>query len=161
METPPDSEEKLAKLIGYHLRQLPAPKAPRSLAPRILEAIAARQNRPWWQKSWFHWPRYFQTLFVLVTLTAVAFAGWYSTALDPDVFLNHLREVVLSQFDFAKPVVTLVVALGNALVSVARAAGQTFWMAAISVVVVIYLACVGLGTLCYRLAFSNSNQQSL
>ncbi len=161
METPPNREEQLAELIGRRLRALPPPKAPRSLAPRVRAAILARQRRPWWRKSWFEWPLPVQASFLVLTASLVAAVAWYGPKLSPFGLFDDPRELLISQFAFAKPVGGLAVALVNDLILAAKSAGQMFWTAVIAFLIAAYLACVGIGTVCYRLVVSTSHQQSL
>jgi hypothetical protein len=57
------------------LRQLPAPRAPGTLLPRVMAAIAARQAAA---RSWFAWPIAWRVASVaaLALLTAGAAAFW-------------------------------------------------------------------------------------
>ena len=43
--------DELASLIDRELRDLPGPRAPRSLLPRVLEAVA-EARRPWYARAW-------------------------------------------------------------------------------------------------------------
>lgn len=47
--------DELEHLIGRELRDLPAPRAPRSLLPRVMAAVA-EANRPWYARAWRTWP---------------------------------------------------------------------------------------------------------
>lgn len=54
MEHPPhdDLEKRLHRL----LRDLPSHRAPDSLEDRVLAVLAEREARPWWRRSYAHWP---------------------------------------------------------------------------------------------------------
>jgi hypothetical protein len=161
METHPDHEERLAALIDRRLRQLPLPKSPPGLAPRVLAAIAARQNRPWWQTSWPHWPRHFQILILLLTAAVITLAAWHGAAFDPLALAGRARDLASGRLGLLRPLATLAADLAGALAHSVASAGQTFWTFAAAILAALYLACVGLGSWCYRLAFSNPNQSSL
>ena len=49
----PDDLERLAH---RELQRLPAPRAPRTLMPRVMAAVEAWANRPWYTRAWFTWP---------------------------------------------------------------------------------------------------------
>ena len=66
------SEEDLERLAHRELRRLPAPRAPRTLLPRVMAAVEAWSRRPWYTRAWFTWPLAWQVvsaaaLIVLVT----------------------------------------------------------------------------------------------
>ena len=46
----------LERLIARELRNLPEPRAPRSLLPRIMAAAQEMAERPWYQRAWLTWP---------------------------------------------------------------------------------------------------------
>ena len=46
----------LETIVGRELRQLPAPRAPHTLMPRVLAAVHAWAARPWYERAWFTWP---------------------------------------------------------------------------------------------------------
>lgn len=61
------------------LRALPAPRAPRTLAPRVMAAVHARLAHPP-ARTWFEWPRAWQvaSLSAAVGLLAAVVMGWPS-----------------------------------------------------------------------------------
>lgn len=61
-------EIDLERLVDRELKQLPVPRAPRSLLPRVMAAVSARPAA-WYARPWLLWPRWLQAL------SAVAFAG--------------------------------------------------------------------------------------
>ena len=46
----------LEVLSDAELRRLPVPRAPRTLLPRVLAAVATWSMRPWYARAWFTWP---------------------------------------------------------------------------------------------------------
>ena len=52
----PQVSMDLETVIGRELRQLPPPRAPHTLLPRVLAAVQAWTMRPWYQRPWFTWP---------------------------------------------------------------------------------------------------------
>ena len=59
------------------LRQLPEPRAPRTLAPRVMAAVHARLAHPP-ARTWFEWPRVWQvaSLSSAAVLLAAVVVGW-------------------------------------------------------------------------------------
>jgi hypothetical protein len=47
---------ELERFVGRRLRALPAPRAPRTLLPRVVAAARAWSARPWYAREWFAWP---------------------------------------------------------------------------------------------------------
>jgi hypothetical protein len=64
---------ELEQKIDRELRRLPAPRAPHTLLPRVLAAVEAWVNRPWYTRAWFTWPVGWQV--ASVALLALAVAG--------------------------------------------------------------------------------------
>lgn len=46
----------LEETVHRELRQLPLPRAPETLLPRVLAAVEAWSHRPWYSRAWFTWP---------------------------------------------------------------------------------------------------------
>ena len=46
----------LEQTVHRELRQLPPPRAPHTLLPRVLAAVDAWSRRPWYARAWFTWP---------------------------------------------------------------------------------------------------------
>jgi hypothetical protein len=42
--------------LDHELRRLPAPKAPTSLVPRVMLAVAQAESAPWYSRAWMTWP---------------------------------------------------------------------------------------------------------
>jgi hypothetical protein len=64
----------LEALVGRGLRQLPVPRAPRTLLPRVLAAVQALARRPWYERAWFTWPAGWR-LASIAALIAIVGAG--------------------------------------------------------------------------------------
>ncbi len=65
---PDDLEHRIDRL----LRDLPPHHAPASLEDRVLAALAARDARPWWRRSYTHWPAAVQGAFLAISAVLVA-----------------------------------------------------------------------------------------
>lgn len=77
----------LEQRVDRELRRLPAPRAPQTLLPRVLAAVEAWVNRPWYTRAWFTWPLGWQV--ASVALLALAFAGlWMLPPAPPSVVVT-------------------------------------------------------------------------
>jgi hypothetical protein len=75
----------LERLIDRELRSLPAPRAPRTLLPRVMAAATAAAERPWYSRAWLQWPVGWQ-LASAMALIALMAAG--------SVVLPQIRDAV-------------------------------------------------------------------
>lgn len=64
----------LERQIGRELRRLPSPRAPHTLLPRVMAAVAEARRRPWHARAWLTWPVGWQVVSVLL-LIGVAGVG--------------------------------------------------------------------------------------
>ncbi len=151
---PYDSQRdaQLEILIRKKLDTLTERQAPASLAPRVLAAIRTRIQAPWWQRSWLTWPR---SLRLALMPVLAGYAG----------FLIHLGGLLWQKIDFAAwgsrvaeavlPITgtgDTLAALANAVLAMAAALlRQPAFVAGLGLCLVMYFACIGFGTLCYRL----------
>lgn len=76
---------ELERLIDHELRSLPAPRAPRTLLPRVMAAANEAAHRPWYSRAWLQWPVGWQLASALMLIGVVA-AG--------SIVLPHVRDAV-------------------------------------------------------------------
>ena len=76
--------DELRELVHRELAQLPAPRAPRTLLPRVLAAIQ-QQPRPWYGLPWIHWPGLWKGLSVAAVAGLVLGFSFVSPDVDPGV----------------------------------------------------------------------------
>jgi hypothetical protein len=74
------SFDDLERRIGDELRRLPDPAAPGTLLPRVLAAVDAWVNRPWYARAWFTWPLGWQ-LASMIVVTLGLYATWVAPPL--------------------------------------------------------------------------------
>ena len=139
---------KLEDQIQRALQGLPELSAPAALAPRVMAAIRAQAGRPWWRQSWTAWPWQIQTA-SLASLAFVAVAlslagGWIWQGASLPQMTGGWREALPALGD----------TLLNTSLLLFRHAGTTWLVLGLAAVVLMYLTCVGIGTLCFRLVFS-------
>lgn len=79
-----DGFDALERRAHRELQRLDAPHAPRTLLPRILAAVDAWANRPWYTRAWFTWPIGWR-LGSIAVLALAAFAWSFSPPVPASV----------------------------------------------------------------------------
>jgi hypothetical protein len=149
------TEKALERWATDALRQLPQRKAPASLAPRILAAVARAEARPWYMRPWSEWPDHFRWMTVLVVgalLAAAlqALAGVHHAALP---VLAQMDDQVASTIRPASVLVNAMEALGRGAVHAARGSLGGYGLAACAgLLALIWGSTIGFGATCWRLA---------
>jgi hypothetical protein len=148
----PNPQQILEQLIHRELTKLTDHDAPATLIPRVLAQIQARQHERWWQRAWPHWPLGAQLASLPILLAGAgtalfaAMVVWKLASGYSDLAsVSDLLDTVWSAWD-------VVGVLGNAVMVLGRSLGQQLLLLLVLVPLSMYLACVGLGTLCYRMA---------
>ena len=144
-------EQQLEQQLGEELRRLGDVPAPKTLVPRVLATIEATQQEAWWQRPWLAWPRPMQVASTIVLLASTGLmayggAGWWND-IQTSRYVAHAGSWVASMTLAADSLV----ALGRAMVLAGQSAGQQFLLYGLAVCLVMYVSCVGLGTVLYRL----------
>jgi hypothetical protein len=62
----------LERLVHDELRQLPLPRAPHTLLPRVMEAVEAASRGAWYSRAWLTWPWWWQ----IASIGVVALLGY-------------------------------------------------------------------------------------
>jgi hypothetical protein len=62
---------ELERLVDRALGQLPAPRAPRTLLPRVMAAVPT-PARPWYARPWLMWPAGWQIISLVVLIGVMA-----------------------------------------------------------------------------------------
>ena len=65
----------LEQRASERLRTMPSVRAPRTLLPNVLAAIAASRALPWYSRPWLDWPIALQAL-SMVLVAALGTAAW-------------------------------------------------------------------------------------
>jgi hypothetical protein len=114
-------EQDLEKMMEQELRSLPTPRAPETLAPRVMAAIATRAALPWHQRTWFEWPRGWQAASAALTVAflaaLMALAPWRALAGADAVagFVAQIKVLTASAGETAGRVLRVALPLWNAL----------------------------------------------
>ncbi|MBI1177148.1 hypothetical protein GC207_06875 [bacterium] len=151
-------ESKLEQVLHRELRELPDLRAPATLAPRVLAALAARHRAPWWKKSWVDWPPGLRVAFLSLSLLVTGGLVYLGLQVPHVVGATALAGEVSATFTgwyaSVEPYVSFVTRLTGALELVLKAAPASLWWGLAAVVGLAYATCIGLGTLGYRVAFN-------
>lgn len=69
--------DDLERLIDGELKSLPAPRAPRTLLPRVMAATVGRRPAPWYARPWVSWPVAWQVASAAAAVLLVAGGALY------------------------------------------------------------------------------------
>ena len=75
--------DDLERIVGRALKQLPSPRAPDTLLPRIMAAVDTSAQRPWYRRAWRTWPLTWQVASAIACaalILLIASAGPVNTA---------------------------------------------------------------------------------
>jgi hypothetical protein len=150
MDTNP--QKHLEEFIHRELSKLQDRQAPGTLIPRVFAQIRAREQKPWHRRPWTQWPFGIQLASVPLMLASAFGAVYALSFLCSALLASGTLEPVSHAFSSVAVAWEVVSALGNALLVLGRATGPAWLLLAFSIPLAMYLACVGLGTLCYRMA---------
>ena len=146
--------DPLATWADRTLRQLPARRAPSTLAPRVLAWLARQQTLPWYQRPWFRWPRHFQLLSVVLGAAIAGAVIWFLLPHADAVSLASAKQAA-EQFQPVRDVATtagIFTTLGNALLLVVKSLNGWLLATLLGAFAVAWSTTLGLGTACWRLA---------
>jgi hypothetical protein len=107
----------LEALVGRTLRELPQPRAPRTLLPRVLAAAQRWSQPPWYARAWFTWPVGWQAA-TIVALSAIAAVSY--------VLLPEIYAAVQGALPFGARTGRVAAVLARAF-TVAVDVGAVFW----------------------------------
>ena len=150
----PNHETELAAQLDRELKSLPLLRAPASLAPRVMAALATQERAPMFRGGWQTWPLALRaaSLVLLVALFAgLCFAGWQASQ---TAAMTTVTAKVSSVFSLVGLVGKTLSVLGDAATHVFRSLGTGYIVVAVAVVLLANAACVGLGSFYVRFAFA-------
>jgi hypothetical protein len=143
----PEIDPNLERVIHHELRKLPAVKAPDALMGRVLSSVRLEQSLPWWRKSIWRWPNGARTAFLIVLavmVTAMTSSTWWAgdvAARGADVLNESARPFM---------------PLGNAFFVLWRTLLQNLVLFGLAFSGMLYLLCLGAGTMFVRFAVRRS-----
>jgi hypothetical protein len=143
----------LERLIDTELRKLPAPRAPRTLLPRVMAAVQESADRPWYTRAWLTWPVAWQAVSVVLLFGSIAGGAMLLPALqaaaDALTFVADVRGDVAETTRNVEVATTAVRVVWRALLApvVPYAFGLVFLMC---------VACAVFGTALNHLVFGKA-----
>jgi len=150
----PEYDEELEAMIDRELKGLPELPAPDVLASRVMSAIGNRAKVAWYRQPWQMWPaalRLGSLVLLLALFGGLCLAGWRLAQGEAFIGATHEFGRWLSSVSALGN--TLSVLLG-AVVLAAKQLGTGLIVAVLAAVAIGYLICLGLGTVCVRIAFA-------
>ncbi len=70
-----DGQQALERVIHAELTQLPPPRAPHTLLPRVMQAVESGAHQAWVTRAWFVWPWWAQAG-SLAAVSLVVYGLW-------------------------------------------------------------------------------------
>jgi hypothetical protein len=146
---------ELETLVDRHLRQLPQPRAPHTLLPRVLAAVQAWAQRPWYERAWFTWPLVWQ----MASIAALILIVGASAALLPKTIAaaGAVRATVTGRvMDDVAPLAQRAEVTTNTVRVIWRALLEPLVAYAFGLVVLMCLACAAVGAALDRVIFERA-----
>jgi hypothetical protein len=152
---PPDWEA----VLDRELKRLPDRPAPDTLIPRVLAVVEGRTRRPWYRQPWRSWPPPAQILSVVVTSIVLGLLTWLSLHAGGSQWIEagaHRADAWLAPL---APLLSVLSGLANAAALVVRSVSPWVWAGAAGFCVLMYLSCMGLGTIVWQVADSRRKHE--
>lgn len=144
--------QMLEQAIDRELRQLPPETAPATLLPRVLAALRQSAGLPWWHRPWQTWPASLQVASAALVFAGLGLLFVYGPAAADAVRAGWLAQQFSGTMKFLSPYADSVGALGKPLLAAGRKASSLVLFGVFAVWALMYLSCVGLGTVFVRMA---------
>jgi len=151
----PDYDRNLEPEIDRELKGLGELRAPDSLMRRVFAELELRAQVPWYRRRWQHWPVAWQCAVGALLLVVVGGLGFGAVQLlQMGSVTSALRqgEIWLSGFSAVGRAVAILL---NAGVLLFKQLGAGLIAACLIATALLYAICVGLGSVCFRLAVTN------
>jgi hypothetical protein len=146
------AQQKLEAAVHRCLRELPERAAPATLIPRVLKTIEMRA-RAWWRQPLLAWP---PALRIAVLSAAVILVGalvYGGFVVQGSFAGGNLWTRIAGALSVLDPIWEMAATWLKAVLVLAQAA-KTLLIYAAGLFVMMYLACIGLGTACFRLVIA-------
>lgn len=148
-----EPNKNLEELIHGELRKLPELPAPQNLVSRVMAVIVERERQPWWQRPWLAWPMAARGASVAILSVCLGAAGFVGHTVWARLTLSRFGDQTWMSLGW---VWDFLATLGNASLVVLRAVNPVWVIGGLAFAAFVYLTCIGLGTVCFRVAFQPS-----
>lgn len=149
-----DYEKQLAASVQRELNTLGELSAPGGLAARIMGSIQQRAAAPWYRRAWQTWPRPQRIVALAVMLTLFAGLCVGSWQFGQSDLLADTLGLIGERLSVLNVLWGAMSALGNAMTLAIQSIHPLVMIGGAVVLLACYAACMGLGTVCVRLAWA-------
>jgi len=147
--------EQWEDLLSRELKGLPDRPAPDTLIPRVLAALEERACLPWYQQTWWTWPPAVRLVSLLLFSALLGGLTWVALHAGESVVMAEAGGRFTGWWASLQPAWTVVNSVINALALAIRQTGGWLLVGGVTFCAAMYLSCVGLGTMFYRVAIKN------
>jgi anti-sigma factor RsiW len=142
-------EDRLERLVGDTMRDLPARPAPRTLESRVLGELQRRASRPWWSRSFGHWPMLARVGLMTAcgALIGITLLGGPWT-----VGMNSLQDTG-AMGSWVRQAAAITGTVGNLVASLVDAVPTAWLLLGLTAASLLYVFLFGLGAAAYRLLY--------
>ena len=147
-------EKQLEAAVRRELDALGELEAPPEIARRVMRVVEQRAALPWYRREWQTWPLALQGGSLVGLLAAFALLCFGSWQLAHFARLTPAAREVSGWFSLAGAAWNAVDVLANAVELAFRSLGPAVLIGSAVMLLVSYAACVGLGTVYWRLAYA-------
>ena len=147
-------ERDLEQWTQRELRGLPLVPAPTSLVPRVLAALETRTHLAWWRGSLWTWPLTARAAFFVMALATVGALVYFGRGVGESWSTESLAQAAQTKLAVLEPLWSLLAAFVNAGTTMVDSLGPNARWIGVGLALAMWFACVGIGSLCYRVAVS-------
>ncbi|HEX5400159.1 MAG TPA: hypothetical protein VFY06_14025 [Verrucomicrobiae bacterium] len=147
-----DYEKQLESAVQHELNTLGELEAPPDIARRVMRVIEQRAAVPWYRRDWQTWPLALRTGSLAGLLAAFAFLCFEGSQLIRLAMGTPAAREVSGWFSLADAAWSAISALANALELAVRSVNPAVLIGVAVMLLFCYAACLGLGTIYWRLA---------
>jgi len=156
-----DYERQLEERIDCGLKALPELQAPPALAERIMSVVRLRAERSWYRRPWQAWPGALRAVSLPIVLALFGGLSWGATELAHGLAsASAIQSLTGAAAGLGLCLRTLGV-LGAAAILSLQHLGAGWLVVIFTALFLVYVACVGLGTVSLRLAMARSDKIQL
>ena len=120
------------------------PRAPHTLVPRVLAAVLAQLQRPWYERPWVNWPRSWQAVSLVAFVALLVGVGTLELVLERAAVVST-PGVLGDAASQVTRVAEVVSAAANGLAVLRRTLVQPVLGYVVGLLVLMYVVCAALG----------------